>query len=100
LKPLFADFEDWQTRETSLIKARREMADTRAQLESSGFTFENLLDFVASVGELEKEGDEARGYRVRGTVPLGGGNLLPMYVIHESGEYKILAYAEDLRHKP
>ncbi len=95
LRTFFANYENWETRQTSLIKLRREMSNTRAQFESSGFTLENLLDYVASVGQLEKEGDETRGYRVHGSVPLGGGNLLPMYVIRESGGYKILAYVED-----
>ena len=89
------NMREWSSRrlkepsENDLGDMRATVASARSGLASTGLEEESLVDFIASLMELEKVGDEEHGYRIKGMAP-GTGSTLSMYVTREDGKYRLL----------
>ncbi len=71
LRPLLSKRETFTTDDDTMEKkVRRLLAGIRGRFRSLGFTDDAVVDAVMSALELEKEGDDAIGYRVWGKVGL------------------------------
>jgi tetratricopeptide (TPR) repeat protein len=68
----------------------------RSQFERVGVAFDVIVDALSGAADLQKEGDDASGYRI--STPVGGLNGLPFagFVVKEEGEYRILASQDQL----
>jgi tetratricopeptide (TPR) repeat protein len=64
----------------------------RRALSRTGFPADVMLDVVLPAMQVQVEGDDAMGYRV--TLRPAGANKMTMWVVKESGNYKILDEAQ------
>jgi len=95
LRPIVSKRETFsKSEDTAEKQVRRLLAGIQGRFRSLGFSASGVLDVVLSALELEKEGDDTLGYRVRGKASLGA--IPAAYVIKEDGEYRLLATADSL----
>jgi tetratricopeptide (TPR) repeat protein len=76
-----------------LESVRRDALSGFQQLIDLGFTRENLVDMTLSNLKLDKEGDDAHGYRVSAA----GSSAMPtMFVVREGAAYKIIGSTDSM----
>jgi hypothetical protein len=80
-------------RAEELVRAiQANAAKVRVGLASIGLDDEALVDYVVSLVDLEKEGDDTHGYSFKVLSP-GTGSTLSVYVVAEDGKFRILGLA-------
>jgi tetratricopeptide (TPR) repeat protein len=87
-----ADLAAW---DQSIEAIRSALSAGRRDLAAVGLDGEVLVDFIFSLLDLEKDGDETHGYRIVPHSP-GTSSLPTMYVIPEDGKYRLLGLAGPL----
>uniref|UniRef100_Q01QZ8 Uncharacterized protein n=1 Tax=Solibacter usitatus (strain Ellin6076) TaxID=234267 RepID=Q01QZ8_SOLUE len=70
------------------------LASARYDMLAAGMGEESLLDVIVSMPEFTSEGEEAHGYRVRGSV-MGAASMPAMYTIKEDGQYRLIGSAPE-----
>ncbi|MEW6366367.1 MAG: DUF3857 domain-containing protein [Acidobacteriota bacterium] len=98
LRELLADemLEDVSTEEEAM-KAERQLRSGLKRLEKTQLPLEVVGDLMVSMAQFSPDGSDELGWRIRIFIPESPGvrNLL-MYVVKDSGRYRILADRSDL----
>jgi tetratricopeptide (TPR) repeat protein len=97
-QPLFTSREKWTTWKNASGKLRGQISGIRHDLGVFGLTDDTVVDLFLSALDLQKEGEDDRGYRITGTATPGSGGIPVMYVVRENGEYRILGSSGSLEH--
>ena len=84
---------NWTPQSPVFAKLRQDVLATRLQLEANGFGTENIRDFVASMTDLQSEGEDDRGYIVSGSLR-SSGQWVNFFVTREDGEYRIIGSSD------
>ena len=71
-------------------KVLRGLAGLRGRFNSLGLSGDGIADFLLSIMNLEKEGDDGFVYRVRGKQGGDSVPFPPVYVVKEDGQYRII----------
>ena len=83
--------EDWGA---DIESVRREALWGFRQLIELGFTRENIVDMTLSELKLDKDGDDAHGYRISGAEMRAP--VPTMFVVREGAAYKIIGSADSM----
>jgi tetratricopeptide (TPR) repeat protein len=99
LKAQFTKREDWAPLRESILKLRQRVQAWRAMMTSQGLGPESILDAALSTQDFAKSpgaenpGEETHGFRFSGSSPVGP--MPVMYVVRESGKYRILGMSKN-----
>jgi Flp pilus assembly protein TadD len=64
-------------------------ANERHKMVQAGLEEETVVDLMISLMDMDKDGDETHGYRIKVTAP-GTSSLFSVFVIKEDGKYRFL----------
>ena len=79
----------------TVAEIRKHAAGLRSQYERLGLSPEIVVDSISGAADLQKDGDDASGYRIN--TPFGSGYTAFIgFVVKEGGEYRVLASQDQL----
>ena len=93
VKPLIAGNQSFEGFDRAADEIEGEMNPLVQQMSKAGLIWENFVDLLPAILVLDKDGDDAHGYRIS---QHGGGSMPDMYVVREDGRYKLLGGPEDV----